>query len=149
MTKTVRLIKRANPRQDADEVMNTVNKLYESTDKNIKVTIEILEDGRNLAQNRLLFKWHGELGNHIYNSTGQVYNSTVIHNYVISELEPEEVATISGKAVVMRAETKKMGIKKFSKLLAKYEIWAVEKYNCIFTQPSDLYFDALMIKQEG
>lgn len=105
------------------------------------------QQSRSLAQNRLLWKWHGELQNHLYVHRGIVKDTEEIHEHVVAFLLPKKASELKGDIIVLRAKTSKLSTKDFQEFLEKYQAWAVEEENLQFTHPEDLYFEAMGIKR--
>lgn len=111
----------------------------------IIVKIEKDEETRHTKQNRLLWKWHSELAKHIEINQGQIFDSEDIHEHVAGKLLPKRcVEVVTGEPEIMRTRTSKLKVKEFADFLTRYEMWAAETYQCLFTKPDDLYFAALM-----
>lgn len=102
------------------------------------------KETRKSAQNRLLWMWHDELAKHIETHQGEMYDREDIHDFVVGKLLPKRVVEIMGEPEIKRTQTSKMKVKPFSDFLNRYEMWAAEKYQCFFTRPDDLYWQALM-----
>ena len=101
-----------------------------------------LKQSRSLAQNRLMWKWHGELREHIELSTGQVHDNNTIHELIVSKLGNNEPVIAVDEVVLVREQTRKMTVKRFAEFLNNYERWARERFNCVFSHPDDLYYQA-------
>ena len=145
MTKQTRFINPANPKQGFDAITQLLRDMYKvAAGKPLRVTVEIDEDSRSARQNRLLFKWHSELANHIKEHQGGVYSVETIHIYVVKELLPMHVIETPKGLELERTETSKLGVKAMAKFLQAYEMWVADKYECNFTQPQDLYIEAIM-----
>jgi hypothetical protein len=103
------------------------------------------EESRSVKQNRLLWKWHGELAKHIHETQGEIFDAETIHEYVIGKLLPKEPKKLpDGDYIISRKSTKKLPVKEFAALLDMYCSWVAIDYSCQFTIPDDLYWDALM-----
>jgi hypothetical protein len=111
--------------------------------KEIGIEFKELKAKRSTAQNRLMWKWHGELREHIELCTGQVHDNSTIHELVISKLGDNSVINTAGEDVTVREQTRKMTIKRFTEFLNNYERWARERFNCCFSHPDDLYWSAM------
>nr|WP_136252857.1 recombination protein NinB [Ningiella ruwaisensis] len=98
---------------------------------------------RSQAQNRLLWKWHGELAKHILDTQGGTFSTDDIHEYVVSKLLPKRVIDGLGEPIIVRAETKKLNTKEMTEFLNHYDGWALTTYACKFTHPDDLYWQAM------
>jgi hypothetical protein len=111
--------------------------------KEIGIEFKELKAKRSTAQNRLMWKWHGELREHIESCIGQVHDNSTIHELVISYLGNNSVINTAGEDVTVREQTRKMTIKRFAEFLNNYERWARERFNCCFSHPEDLYWSAM------
>jgi len=144
MDKITKVFTRANAKHWNVNLAKIIKYAWNSTDKDLKITIEEATDGRGLAQNRLLWLWHNELSNHINEHQGQIYGTEIIHIYVVGELLPKHVIETPAGPEIERTQTKKLGVKAFAEFLTKYDMWATDKYKCQFTHPEDLYLKAVM-----
>lgn len=111
--------------------------------KEIGIEFKELKAKRSTAQNRLMWKWHGELREHIELCIGQVHDNGTIHELVISKLGNNTVINTAGEDVTVREQTRKMTTKRFAEFLNNYERWARERFNCSFSHPEDLYWQAV------
>jgi len=111
--------------------------------KEIGIEFKELKAKRSTAQNRLMWKWHSELRERIELCTGQVHDNSTIHELVISYLGNNTVIDTAGEDVTVREQTRKMTIKRFADFLNNYERWARERFNCSFSHPEDLYWQAV------
>lgn len=113
--------------------------------KDLVVMIKPNQESRSVKQNRLLWKWHGELAKHIHETQGEIFDAETIHEFVIGKLLPKEPKKLpDGDYIISRKSTKKLPVKEFTALLDMYCSWVAIDYNCQFTMPDDLYWDALM-----
>jgi hypothetical protein len=46
------------------------------------------------------------------------------------------------EVVLVREQTRKMTVKRFAEFLNNYERWARERFDCVFSHPDDLYYQA-------
>jgi len=143
MDKITKAFTRANAEHWPVNVEKILRFAWQNSDKDLKVTVEEDSDGRSDAQNRLLWRWHGEYVKHRYNCAGEVFSSEQWHDKMVPEFLPSEPVKISGEWHIPRVETKKLKVKVFADFLTRYEIEAAEE-GCQFTQPDDLYFKAVM-----
>jgi len=111
--------------------------------KEIGIEFKELKAKRSTAQNRLMWKWHSELREHIELCIGQVHDNSTIHELVISKLGDNSVINTAGEDVTVREQTRKMTIRRFAEFLNNYERWARERFNCCFSHPDDLYWSAM------
>ena len=145
MTKQTRFINPSNPKQGFDAITQVMRDMYVTANgKPLVVTIDIDDDSRSTKQNRLLWMWHSELSEHIKEHQGGDYGSETIHIYVVEELLPMHVIETPKGPKIDRTQTSKLGVKPMARFLTRYEMWAADKYECNFTQPQDLYIEAIM-----
>lgn len=148
MDKQVKYIRPSHGKKDWQDLRDIIGFLFQKTDKGLKITIEENADTRKQRQNRLLWMWHNELKKHIEKYQGQIFDAEDIHDYVVGELLPKRVVHIGEEPEIHRTRTSKLKVKEFAKFLDKYEMWASDNYQCFFTQPIDLYLEALMKDSE-
>jgi hypothetical protein len=112
--------------------------------KTTKIAVKFGEfnQTRSQAQNRLLWKWHGELRAHIEECTGVISDNDTIHEYVISKIGEIKIKSVGGEEVKVREKTSKMTVKRFTEFLNLYERWARDKYDLQFSHPEDIYWQA-------
>ena len=110
----------------------------------VAVQIKPYDENRRTAQNRLLWMWHSELSKHIETHQGQIFDSYDIHEFVVNKLLPKRVIGIDDDPIIARTPTSKLSVKLFSDFLSRYEMFVAETYQCQFTRPDDLYWQALM-----
>jgi hypothetical protein len=146
--KIVRLLKRCNASHWPDDVILQLRHAYSSIDGDIKLTIEKDNETRRVKQNRLLWMWHNELAKHIEEHVGEIHNSDDIHEYVSNNLLPKRVVNFGADPMITRAKTSQLKVAEFADFLTRYEMWAAEKYQCLFTKPDDLYWQSLMMQIE-
>jgi len=144
MDKIVKVFTRANAKHWLVNVEKILIFSWQNSDKDLKVTVEEDSDGRSIRQNKLMWKWHSELSEHIKETQGGVFSPEVIHLYVVKELLPMQVIETPEYPEVIRTETKKLNVKPMANFLTSYEMWAADKYQCQFTRPEDLYMKAVM-----
>lgn len=143
MDKITKLFTRANAKHWPVNLEKILRFAWQNSDKDLKVTVEEDSLTRNGAQNRLLWRWHGEYVKHRYNCAGEVFSSEQWHDKMVPELIPSEPVKINGEWHIPRAETKKLTVKEFADFLTRYEIEAKEE-GCVFSRPDDLYLKAVM-----
>ena len=112
--------------------------------KDLVITITEDKETRRDKQNRLMWVWHAELSAHILESTGQTFGTEDIHEWIAEKLLPKGVVNLNNEPIIVRTRTSKLSVKEFAAFLTHYEVFANETYNCRFTQPDDLYMDAIM-----
>ncbi len=144
MDKITKVFTRANAKHWPANFEKILRFAWQSSDKDLKVTVEEDDDSRSTKQNRLMWMWHSELSSHIKESQGGVFSSETIHIYVVEELLPLHVIETPKGPKIERTQTSKLGVKAMAGFITAYEMWAADKYHCVFTQPQDLYFDSMM-----
>jgi len=111
--------------------------------KVIGIEFKELKQSRSLAQNRLMWRWHKEFRLHIELCTGQVHDNNTIHELVVSKVGSNSPQSVLDEVVIVREKTSKMTIKRFTEFLENYERWVRERFNCSFSHPEDLYYQAM------
>lgn len=137
-------IKPGSAEIDAKRVLKTISDDYREFKRELLVKITDKKETRREAQNRLLWMWHSELAKHIEIHQGEIYDTEDLHDYVVGKLLPKRVINILGEPEIKRTQTSKMKVKPFADFLTRYEMWTASKYECYFTQPQDLYWQAIM-----
>lgn len=141
---TVRLIRRKSSQQDFELIHHELREMFKNSKHDLKVTFEENKETRRLKQNRLLFLWHNHLAKHIDSVGGGTHSSEDIHEYIVSKLLGSRVISIdNNQPIVARNQTKNLKVKEFAEFLTRYEIFALETWNCQLPHPDDLYMDAL------
>ena len=145
MTQTVTL-KPESKRADILKLIEVIKTFDYSKILSVKVSED--KETRRDKQNRLLWKWHGEFCEFLYQSRGELVRTEVWHEKMVPEFLPSRPVKIQGKWFTPRVETKKLKVKEFADFLTRYEIEAAEE-GCLFTRPDDLYFEAMMKGVDG
>ena len=143
MDKQVKILERNNSKHWADIAREMLLNIWHDGDKPVKITVEDYSETRRDAQNRLLWRWHGEYAKHRYECAGEVFSSEQWHDKMVPEFLPSEPVKIKGKWHIPRVETKKLNVGVFADFLTRYEVEAAHD-NCVFSRPNDLYFKAVM-----
>ena len=144
MNKRTMLIRKASSTEDGKNLWGAIVSFLYASDKPIKVTIEQATDKRRDAQNRLMWRWHNEFVVHRYNYAGEVFSPLAWHEPFKEQfIGTDDPVKIKGKWVVRAKSTTGLNVKEFALMLTKYEVEAAEE-GCLFSQPDDLYFNALM-----
>lgn len=107
----------------------------------VLVTVEPYEITRSKAQNRLLWKWHGEVKDWLLESVDIVASSDDVHDEMIGLLLPKKINPINNEKV--RQSTRKLGVKKFAELLEMYEAYMAKDKGVLLSRPDDLYYIAV------
>ncbi len=144
MDKIVKILRRTEAKDWPVESEKILRQAWQQSDKDIKITVEVAVGKRRVAQNRLMWMWHSELASHIETSTGKMFDSEDIHEHVVDKLLPKYAVDIGDNPIIVRTKTSGLGVKVFAEFLTRYEIWVSETYHCRFTQPIDLYMQAVM-----
>lgn len=148
MDKIERVFTRVNAKHWPVNLEKILRFAWANSDKDLKVTVEENTETRRSRQNRLLWKWNSELAKHIEIHQGQIFDTDDIHEHVAGKLLPKRVIVINGEPEIVRTKTSKLKVAEFADFLTRYEMWAAETYQCLFTRPDDLYFDSLMQQAE-
>lgn len=103
-------------------------------DKTFIMDLEPKKDSRSLDQNRLMWKWHGIVGNEI----GHIPPET--HIIVMKEILAPKHFEYKGE---MYAEysTSKLNIKEMSVFLRDYYIWANAEHGINLPCPEDMHYE--------
>ena len=146
MDKQIKILERVNSKEWANTAREMLLNIWHGGDKPVKITVEDYTETRRDAQNRLLWRWHGEFCEFLYQSRGELVRTEVWHDKMVPEYLPSQPVKIQGKWFTPRVETKKLKVKEFAEFLTKYEVEAAIE-GCVFTRPDDLYLKAVM--QDG
>lgn len=126
-------------------VTHHLREAYKCWGKDVLFQIKPNEESRSVKQNRLLWMLHGELAKHIHESQGEIYDTEIIHEFVIGKLLPKEPKKLpDGDYIISRKSTKNLPVKEFAALLDMYYAWASIDIGCNLPMPDDLYWDAVM-----
>ena len=143
MDKQVKILERNNSKHWVDIAREMLLNIWHEGDKPVKITIEDYSETRRDAQNRLLWRWHGEYTKHRYECAGEVFSSEQWHDKMVPEFLPSEPVKIKGGWHIARVETKKLNVGVFASFLTRYEVEAGQD-GCVFSRPDDLYLKAVM-----
>ena len=114
----------------------------------LTVEIKPYRKGRSAAQNRLYFKWLGEIADHIEASTGERYSTDDLHEFFRDLYLPQKVIDLAGEVRKARKSSAKLTVAEFSEYLERIEHYATDSLFCRLTHPEDIYWQALM-KEEA
>lgn len=119
-----------------------------SPKKPIRYRVEIVIDRptRTKAQNKLLWKWYGEIQKWIFETTGENHGSEDLHEYFTRKILPTNpvIDPVDGSVIgYKRTETKDLSIEGFSEYLNRIEVYAQEDLCMTLTHPNDCYWEAV------
>ena len=143
MDKQIKILERVNSKEWANTAREMLLNIWHGGDKPVKITVEDYTETRRDAQNRLLWRWHGEYVKHRFECAGEMLSSEQWHDIMVPEFLPSEPVKIKGKWHIPRVETKKLNVSAFADFLTRYEAEAAHD-NCVFSRPDDLYPKAVM-----
>ena len=145
MTKQTRFINPSNPKQGFDAITQVMRDMYKAADgKPLVVTIDIDDDSRSNKINRLLWMWHTEYIKFKFETTGEIIKNPKHWHHVWKGIYiGSEPVQVLGKWELIPKSSADLSNKEFSLCLQKYEADAANE-GCVFTQPQDLYMEAIM-----
>lgn len=116
-----------------------------STSSPWEVELKPYKGKRSLAQNRLMWKWIDEIRLHIADSTGQLWSSDDIHEWLKDQFLPAKVVEIDGKPAKARKSTAALNTREFTEYLEQIEMYCADRLGLLLTHPSVLYYEAMGI----
>lgn len=117
--------------------------------KKWKVTLTNEDESRSSAQNRLLWKWNGEIQAHMRDTHGQVASAEDWHDLMTRRLMPvgTDTVIIDGEEfVVGRWRSSKATTKEMSEYMHLLDMYCAESLQLILSHPLDLYHAAMARK---
>ncbi len=104
-------------------------------DKAWDITIEPHRERRSLSQNSLMWKWIGEVVEHVHEATGQ--DSDDIHEFLKQKFLRPKVIEINGE-IVKRWSTKGLSKAEMGAYMEKIYAWATSEMGLLLPVPEDL-----------
>lgn len=112
--------------------------------KPIKVTVTEIKANRSKAQNRLLWKWNGEIQRHMREAYGQMASDEEWHEILVSKLCPSEIHPVTlpdgTRYRVGRARTSKFKVDQMTQYLELLDAYCAESLNLLLPHPEDLVY---------
>lgn len=105
----------------------------------ILVTVENYKKNRSIAQNRLMWMWLGIMADHIFDTTGQRFESEELHEWCKAKFLPARIVEIDGVAVKAHRTTTKLATMEFSEHLDNIDRYASESLDLVLPHPDGLY----------
>lgn len=139
MKKQILIVKEENKAMSLERVSQVFDALTKKGD--VLVTVEEYKVTRSVAQNKLLWLWHGEVKKYLEEHHGIIASSDDVHEEMISRLLPMVFSPISKQK--RRQSTRALNVKGFAELLEKYEAYMASEKGVFLTQPDDLYYIAV------
>jgi hypothetical protein len=103
------------------------------------VEIKEFKETRSQAQNRLMWKWYGQLSEHIFEHHGKRYSPKVIHETCKELWQPTiPYEDMNGKHCVEVKSTTDNNTKEQHLFLEKLCHYAADPWGCVVTVPDDL-----------
>jgi hypothetical protein len=117
--------------------------------KGITVTVEPKKSQRSLKQNKLFWKWVGEIRDQASDSNGKYFTSEYWHWYFCETLLAMVVLEGPEGSVKKRQRTTRdLSVKEFAEMLTKLEAIVISDWGLELTNPDDLYWEALGVKKK-
>jgi len=134
---------------DAEALGNSI--LGATITNPLRVTVEVHKKNRSLAQNRLNWRWCGEIRKWLFtagigfkNARGETirpYTAKEIHDWNKQLFAPTSVVEIN-KVTVLAVDTRTMLVEDFSKYLSDLDqYWADQ--GLVLPHPDDIYNEAM------
>lgn len=139
MKKQTLIVKEDNKALSLQRISQVLDALTKKGD--VSVTVEEHKITRSVAQNKLLWLWHGEVKRHLEEHYDLVVSSDDVHEEMIGRLLPMVYNPISKGE--RRQSTRALNVKGFAELLEKYEAYMAKEKGVFLTQPDDLYYIAV------
>lgn len=114
-----------------------------SIDKPWQVEIKPYKKDRSLAQNKLMWKFFGIIGNEIG------YDPQDCHDVICQKLLGTEHKTVMGEAIIVIKGTKKLKVKEFSNFIEAIIRFSITDLGIHLPTNDDLYFESQGIKRGG
>ena len=114
MDKITRVFTRSNAKHWPANLEKILRFAWQNSDKDLIVTVKENTATRSEVQNNLLWKWHGEFCEFLYQSRGELVKTEVWHEKMVPEYLPSKPVKIQGKWFTPRVETKKLKVKVFA-----------------------------------
>lgn len=130
-------------RDEAQEAINAIKKWYKP-DCSFLVDIKPYKMTRSLAQNRLYWKWLGEISQHYFEASGDRYQPDTFHEYFKRGLLGADTVFIKNSAMTVPRSTASLKVGEFSDYLNQIEAECATEWGLQLSHPEDLYYMALM-----
>lgn len=112
--------------------------------KPLKVSMVAEKTSRTEAQNRILWKWNGEIQKHMRESFGQIATAEEWHDILVSKLCPSEVHPVTlpdgTRYRVGRARTSKFKVDQMTQYLELLDAYCAEILSLLLPHPKDLVY---------
>ena len=124
-------------RKDGARVLqNAIQAVREiSLDENTVVTIGPYRKSRSHEQNALLWKWYGEIRNHLAETTGEQYQNEDIHEFMKDKFMDRKAITIGNDVRIVAGSTAKLNIADMSEYLERLDIYCADELGLVLTHP--------------
>lgn len=143
MNKHVRVIRKANAKTDYECIKDIIVAMHKNSENGLKITIQENNMKRKDAQNALMWMWHREFIKHRYETAGEVFTAEQWHEvWKQAFLGTGEPVKVNNQWVVPVRSSTNLSVGEMSKVLSQYQAEAAQD-NCMFTQPPDIYFQAM------
>lgn len=115
----------------------------------VDIEVNKVESSRSLAQNRLLWGvWHKSAVNHLKEHYGIHCSPDALHEEIVEKLGYYKVKQGFNGNVIIREQTRKMSMKRFTEFLNDYEQYALENWRLQMPHPIDIYYLAMGLRCE-
>jgi len=100
-----------------------------------EVTIKPYKKSRSHEQNALLWKWYGEIRNHLAETTGEQYQNEDIHEFMKDKFLDRKAVTIAGDVRIVAGSTAKLNTSDMHEYLNRLDIYCADELGLMLTQP--------------
>lgn len=98
---------------------------------------------RSIQQNRLAFAWYGEIQTHLFESTGQSYDTWELHEFFVSKLMPRKAIQVGGKVALVRSSSSHWDVATFTDYLRRLEAYCRDNLDLQLSHDDDLWYEEL------
>lgn len=134
-------------KENANSLMPKVAQFIQSELKagnSVELEINRVELTRSNAQNRLLWGvWYKEIVQHLKDHHGVHASPDAIHEDIVQRLGYYKVKSGLNGDVIVREQTRKMSVKRFTQLLNDLEQYSITNWGLYLSHPEDIYYMAM------
>ena len=103
----------------------------------VRVEIKQHKAKRSLAQNRLYWKWLGEIRDHVMECTGKQYATDDLHDLFRDMFLPKKVTEFRDRVLSRPKSTTELTVAEFSEYLDKIDHYAADKLHLVLEHGED------------
>jgi hypothetical protein len=112
-------------------------------DHPMQMVISEYRKDRTLAQNRLYWKWMGEISLGHMQATGEQHAPDVWAEYFKRQFLPVKFYTVRNIMIEKQPSTRELTTKEFSDYLERIDHFAADDLGIVLTHPQDIYAEAM------